>query len=121
MADRHTCYSRILPTRSDDEELVLGSQPGEGRWIDLNENMPGVSRRHCSLQMENGQCVMRDFSRYGSFLNGHAIDGSAVLQVGDLVRLGTPGFRVSPDYNGVREWLVGADSLKCLACRFWTA
>jgi hypothetical protein len=76
----------------DNEALVLGSQPGEGRWIDLNENMPGVSRRHCSVQMEGGQCVIRDFSRYGSFLNGHAIDGSAVLQVGDLLRLGTPGF-----------------------------
>lgn len=75
-----------------DEALVLGSQPEAGRWIDLNENMPGVSRRHCAVQMENGQCVMRDFSRYGTFLNGHAIDGSAVLQVGDLVRLGTPGF-----------------------------
>lgn len=76
----------------DSDELVLGSQPDQGRWIDLNENMPGVSRRHCALQQENGQCVIRDFSRYGSFLNGHAIDGSAVLQVGDSVRLGTPGF-----------------------------
>ena len=76
----------------DSEELVLGSQPDQGRWIDLNENMPGVSRRHCAVQQENGQCVMRDFSRYGSFLNGHAIDGSAVLQVGDSIRLGTPGF-----------------------------
>lgn len=76
----------------DGEELILGSQPDQGRWIDLNENMPGVSRRHCAVQQENGQCVMRDFSRYGSFLNGHAIDGSAVLQVGDLIRLGTPGF-----------------------------
>lgn len=74
------------------ETLVLGSQPEQGRWIDLNENMPGVSRRHCAVQQENGQCVIRDFSRYGSFLNGHAIDGSAVLQVGDLIRLGTPGF-----------------------------
>ena len=76
----------------DSEELVLGSQPDQGRWIDLNENMPGVSRRHCAVQQENGQCVIRDFSRYGSFLNGHPIDGSAVLQVGDLIRLGTPGF-----------------------------
>jgi hypothetical protein len=76
----------------ESEALLLGSQPDQGRWIDLNENMPGVSRRHCAVQQENGQCVIRDFSRYGSFLNGHAIDGSAVLQVGDSIRLGTPGF-----------------------------
>ena len=79
----------------DARPLTLGSQPDDGeRGIDLLDNMPGVSRRHCALQQENGQCVVRDFSRYGTFLNGHAIDGSAVLQVGDLIRLGTPGFEL---------------------------
>jgi hypothetical protein len=74
------------------DSLTLGSQPNDGgRFIDLRQDMPGVSRRHCALQQEGGQCVVRDFSRYGTFLNGHRIDGSAVLQVGDLIRLGTPG------------------------------
>ncbi|NIA27237.1 MAG: FHA domain-containing protein [Desulfobulbaceae bacterium] len=79
----------------DAEPLTLGSQPTDGeRCIDLQQSMPGVSRRHCSLQLENGQCVVRDFSRYGTFLNGHQIDSSAVLQVGDLIRLGTPGYEL---------------------------
>ncbi len=77
------------------EPLVLGSQVGgEARSIDLQQDMPGLSRQHCALQQENGQCIVRDYSRYGTFLNGHRIDGSAVLQVGDLVRLGTPGFEL---------------------------
>ena len=74
--------------------LTLGSHADDGQWIDLQGGMPGVSRRHCSMQQENGQCVLRDFSRYGTFLNGHAIDDSAVLQVGDLIRLGTPGYEL---------------------------
>lgn len=79
----------------DNNPLTLGSQPAEGeRRIDLRREMPGVSRQHCALQQENGQCTVRDFSRYGTFLNGHRIDGSAVLQIGDLVRLGTPGFEL---------------------------
>ena len=79
----------------DGRPLLLGSQPGgDERWIDLRAEMPGVSRRHCSLVRKNGQCVIEDYSRYGTFLNGHKIDGSAVLQVGDLVRLGTPGFEL---------------------------
>ena len=79
----------------DSRPLSLGSQPDDSaRWLDLQDDMPGVSRRHCSLQQENGQCVVRDYSRYGTFLNGHAIDASAVLQVGDLIRLGTPGFEL---------------------------
>jgi hypothetical protein len=76
----------------DERSLVLGSHAVDGeRSIDLKQDMPGVSRRHCVLQQENGQVVVRDYSRYGTFLNGHRIDGSAVLQIGDLVRLGTPG------------------------------
>ena len=79
----------------DSDPLTLGSQSIDGeRYIELQQDMPGVSRRHCSLQLENGQCIVRDFSRYGTFLNGHGIDGSAVLQVGDLIRLGTPGYEL---------------------------
>ncbi len=75
--------------------LNIGSQAVAGeRWIELQRDMPGVSRQHCSLTLENGQCVVRDFSRYGTFLNGHKLEGSAVLQVGDLLRLGTPGYEL---------------------------
>jgi hypothetical protein len=77
----------------DGRPLLMGSQPVAGeRWIDLHGDMPGVSRRHCSFERRNGQCIVEDYSRYGTFLNGHKIDGSAVLQVGDLVRLGSPGY-----------------------------
>ena len=79
----------------DGRPLMLGSQPAPGeRWIDLQGDMPGISRRHCLLVSQNGQCVVQDYSRYGTFLNGHKIDGSAVLQVGDLLRLGTPGYEL---------------------------
>ncbi len=75
--------------------LVLGSQPGDGeRWLNLGQDMPGVSRRHCALAVENRQCVVTDYSRYGTFLNGHRIDGSAVLQTGDVIRVGTPGYEL---------------------------
>jgi len=39
-----------------------------------------------------GQCIVEDASRFGTFLNGHRIDGSTVLQVGDSLRVGTPGY-----------------------------
>jgi hypothetical protein len=79
--------------RIDSRVLQMGSQPVAGeRWIDLQGDMPGISRRHCSIERKNGQCILEDYSRYGTFLNGHKIDGSAVLQVGDLIRLGSPGY-----------------------------
>ena len=73
--------------------LVMGSQDSEGeRGITLGSDMPGVSRRHCSLVRKNGQCVLEDHSRYGTFLNGHRIEGSSVMHVGDSLRIGSPGF-----------------------------
>jgi len=74
------------------EVLQLGTQPVDGeRWLDLGQDMSGVSRHHCDIAAANGQCVVTDLSRYGTFLNGHRIDGSAVLQTGDVIRIGTPG------------------------------
>ena len=73
--------------------LILGSGEGEdGRFVALAADMPGVSRRHCSLARKNGQCVLKDHSRYGTFLNGHRIDDTSVLQVGDALRIGSPGY-----------------------------
>ena len=73
--------------------LVLGSQDaGAERFVALAADMPGVSRRHCSLVRKNGQCVLEDHSRYGTYLNGHRIDGTSVLQAGDALRIGSPGF-----------------------------
>ena len=72
--------------------LVIGSQVAEGeRAIRLPEDTAGVSRRHCQLLLRNSQCVVEDLSRYGTFLNGHRIDGSAVLSCGDVLRVGSPG------------------------------
>ncbi len=76
-----------------DSPLVLGSDDSDGeRAIELAAEMPGVSRRHCSLSRKNGQCVLEDHSRYGTFLNGNRIDGSSILQAGDSLRIGSPGF-----------------------------
>jgi hypothetical protein len=75
------------------QPLVLGSQAGDGeRVLVLDGEMPGLSRRHCSVAIADGRCVVEDFSRYGTFLNGHRISGSTVLQVGDSLRIGAPGF-----------------------------
>jgi predicted component of type VI protein secretion system len=76
-----------------DAVLDLGSRESDGRrTIVVDSDMPGISRRHCSLRLVNAQCVLEDHSRYGTFLNGHRIDGSTVLEVGDSIRIGSPGY-----------------------------
>ena len=84
---QHTAYS------IDQSPLVLGSQAAEAdRFVLLAGGMSGVSRRHCSIAMVNRQCVVEDHSRYGTFVNGHRINGSTILQVGDSLRVGSPGY-----------------------------
>jgi hypothetical protein len=79
----------------EETPLVLGSQPADGdRYIELPADMPGLSRRHCALYHRGNQCIVEDYSRYGTYLNGHRIEGSAVLQIGDGLRIGTPGHEV---------------------------
>jgi hypothetical protein len=81
---------RATPVGAD--ILVVGSQAADGeRWLDLGQDVAGASRRHCEIVVANGQCVVTDRSRYGTFLNGHRIDSSAALQSGDIIRVGTPG------------------------------
>lgn len=78
------------------DPLVIGTQAAEGeRALTLAGDMPGISRRHCSLAHAEGRCIVEDVSRYGTFLNGHRIDGSTVLQVGDTLRVGSPGFELT--------------------------
>jgi hypothetical protein len=56
----------------------------------LDDALAGVSRNHCSVRQEAGRMVLVDHSRYGTRLNGHPIDGSAVLQAGDVIAVGSP-------------------------------
>ena len=58
--------------------------------IRLDGRSQAVSRRHCTIQIEDGRVMVHDQSRYGTLLNGHRIDGSAVLQAGDVLRIGQP-------------------------------
>lgn len=83
--------------------LTVGSQADGARAVVVGTDMPGVSRRHCTVRFLNGQAVLEDHSRYGTFLNGHRIEGSTVLEVGDTVRVGSPGYEfrlITTDEDG---------------------
>ncbi len=84
--------------------LVFGSEEvSGGAMVMLGSEMPGVSRRHCSVVLKDCQCIVEDHSRYGTFLNGHKIDGSSILHIGDSIRIGSPGFEfrlITTDTSG---------------------
>jgi hypothetical protein len=73
------------------EPIVVGFGAGEGRRIALPGAGGGISRAHCTLVAERGRALVRDHSRYGTFLNGERVRGEAELGAGDRLRVGTPG------------------------------
>jgi hypothetical protein len=83
--------------RLADHALSIGTTLAPGDFgIAIDSAIAGVSRRHCSVEKDAGRIILRDHSRYGTRLNGHLIDGSAVLQAGDVIAIGNPSreFRV---------------------------
>ncbi len=78
------------------DPIVVGTKVNnDERSIDIKESMPGVSRRHCVISSKDGHFIVTDNSRYGTYLNGNKIEESALLQVGDVIRIGVPGIKFS--------------------------
>jgi hypothetical protein len=75
----------------DERPLVVGLGAGDGRRIALGGSGEGISRMHCTLAREAGRALVRDHSRYGTFLNGERVQGKAELGAGDRLRVGSPG------------------------------
>ena len=72
--------------------MVLGADPkSSGRSITLVGILDGVSRQHCTVKQGNGRTRVEDHSSYGTFVNERAVDGSADLVLGDVIRMGSPG------------------------------
>lgn len=91
--------SRLTPEQQefqqDDFPLLIGRSDEAGvcvpdRW---------VSRRHCVLELQGNQVVVRDLeSTHGTFVNDEPID-RAVLNSGDRISIGLTQFSVEPSFE----------------------
>jgi FHA domain len=71
--------------------LRVGSEAVAGEYsLVIDARHAGISRQHCSIETSGGRIVLNDHSRFGTRLNGHKVQGSAVLQPGDVIMLGDP-------------------------------
>jgi hypothetical protein len=77
--------------RLGDGPFRIGSELGPGEaGVALESGLRGLSRQHCTLRRENGALFVFDHSRFGTWLNGHRIEGAALVQPGDVLTLGSP-------------------------------
>jgi hypothetical protein len=59
--------------------------------IQIQGQIAGVSRKHCSIQLHGNEIVLTDYSTYGTFVNEKKVAKRMMLQLGQVIRVGTPG------------------------------
>ncbi len=80
---------------TDGREYQVGAALVIGRDASADVVVPGneVSRRHAQIVATEQGFVLVDTSTNGTFLNGHRVEGSSVLQRADVIRIGADEFR----------------------------
>jgi pSer/pThr/pTyr-binding forkhead associated (FHA) protein len=80
---------------TDGREYQVGAALVIGRDASADVVVPGneVSRRHAQIVATEQGFVLVDTSTNGTFVNGHRIEGSCVLQRADVIRIGADEFR----------------------------
>ena len=90
----HVLY-RSHAYRINEKPFLLGAEiPGDAHGVNLTGTLAGVSRKHCSIVRRDDDVVVDDHSTYGTYVNEERVDGSAVLAIGDRLRVGSPGVSV---------------------------
>ena len=87
----HLLVGSVVYRISDKPVTIGAAPPADERPVVVSGVVEGVSRRHCSIICRDEDVVLIDHSRYGTFLNDHKVQGEAILKVGDVVRVGSPG------------------------------
>jgi hypothetical protein len=87
----HVLYRTVAYPLSD-RPLVIGTGgTQEGVDVRIEGELAGISRRHCSIQRRGDEVILNDHSTYGTFVDGEQVSGTALLRLGQVIRVGTPG------------------------------
>jgi len=68
---------------------------GRGEQCHLRPASDVISRKHCALVLEDHHVVLHDFgSKNGTYVNGEQVDGTLILQAGDVLQVGPLKFEL---------------------------
>jgi hypothetical protein len=87
----HILY-RNLAYPLGDKPIIIGlDRTADGSGIQIQGQIAGVSRKHCSIQLRGQDVILNDYSSYGTFVNEKQVSASAILSLGQIIRVGSPG------------------------------
>jgi predicted component of type VI protein secretion system len=86
---------RSLAYPITEKPLTIGCAQDSGQNdITIAGATTGVSPRHCTVEAQGGEIVLKDTSEAGTFVDEIRVNGSMTLQLGQVIRVGTPGERL---------------------------
>jgi hypothetical protein len=87
----HLLY-RSIAYPITDKPLTIGSATDSGRNdVTITGETAGVSPRHFTIERRGSDIVLDNLSEHGTFINEKRVNGSAVLKLGQKIRVGAPG------------------------------
>ena len=85
----HLLYRDVAYPISE-KPLIIGCDHYPfGKGIRVQAKSSDVSKKHCSVLREDDRIVLTDHSSQGTFIDHRQVNGSAILELGQIVRLGT--------------------------------
>jgi hypothetical protein len=87
----HLLYANLAYPISE-EPLFVGQDPAlDGHGIVIVNQRAGASPKHCVVKRSGHDVVLENLSDHGTFVDGTQVMDNAVLQLGQVLRVGTPG------------------------------
>ena len=85
----HLLYRDVAYPISEKPLIIGCDQYPFGKGIRVEATSSDVSKKHCTVQREDDRIVLTDYGSQGTFVDDRQINGSAILELGQIVRLGT--------------------------------
>ncbi len=87
----HLLYRNIAFPITEQPLFIGRERAADGSGILIQGQVARVSRKHCSVQRRGLDVVLNDYSSYGTFVDEDRVNGYALLRLGQVIRVGTPG------------------------------
>ncbi len=87
----HLLY-RSIAYPITDKLLTIGcAQDNEQNDVTITGETAGICPKHFTIGLLDGEIVLDDMSAQGTFVDEKRVNGSIVLKLGQIIRVGTPG------------------------------
>ena len=91
----HLLYQSLAYPLSESPLFIGKGSAEDGIDVIVTGQLAGVSRKHCSIEIHNNDIILTDLSTYGTFVDDMKVSGKKVMLLGQVIRVGTPGEKLS--------------------------